>query len=339
MLHLSTTGFSDASLCLQKYEYRWVHKLISKPTGVSVPMRRGIWIHRALEVYDQGGDWGRALWQCREWAVERGVAPEKADEVFQEVVLLVNGYIDFWKEDIWEFVSSEERIEYTFEKQQLHQSATLDLIVRWLGKLWIVERKSTSDIPNASWRTVDPQTMLQYALCHLTGKYQIEGVIFDYILTKPAPVPRVKKDGTLYANTSPTTSVAWQRALDQETTALRPTEGWADRRTEYVRDGLWYQRYPVYKFDEAVGSTFKDLSGIVDRIRRAQAAGVYPRLNYLPVCKRMCSYSALCAHEYLTGHPSQILREDNFDIDTGEREGRPVDESRRLDSIGDDTDE
>jgi hypothetical protein len=323
VLKLSTTAFNDASLCLKKYEYRWIHNLIAKPSGVSQPMRRGIWIHRALEVFDQGGDWQRALLECRHWAVERGVEEEKASEVFAECVLLVQGYIDFWKDDTWEFVSSEERLVHQLNAD-LTLSATLDLLVKWRGGFWLVERKSTGDIPNASWRTVDPQTMIQFALCHLSEKYNVQGVIFDYILTKPAAVPRIKKDGKLYANTSPTTSVAWEQAVRQEQVALRPMDSWLDRRSEFVRDGLWYQRYPVFKFDAAVKSTFDDLSGIVDRLRRAEAAGVYSRLNYLPICKRMCTYSSLCAHEYSTGHPAELLRRDNFDLDTGEREGRPI---------------
>src|SRR5438105_309044 len=96
LLELSTTAYSDASLCLKRYDYRWNAKLVLKPSEVRSVMRRGTWIHRCLELIDLGQPWIPELEGMYRWAIEHEVPEEKAWQLETEVTSIVQDYVSWW---------------------------------------------------------------------------------------------------------------------------------------------------------------------------------------------------------------------------------------------------
>lgn len=322
---LSSTMYADASMCLKRFEYRWVDQLVRRPQHVGAALRRGIWLHKCLEEYHGGRDWLLALRDMMTWAAEHGVDSDKAFDIAREVEDIMRGYIDFWPSDYWQVLGSEVPIVLeTGPDSGLR--ATIDKGVKWRGEHWLAEHKSTGEIPPASWRSVDPQTALQYWLCHqvkpvIGGEVFLPvGIIFDYLLTEKPSVPRWKKDGELYANCVPTTKAAFERGVQQTQWTPRNVE--ADRQ-RLVNDSLFYRRFPVQRPEGNVQETMGDIIATLRDIRTAEQFGRYRRSFHVLTCRRFCPYSDICIHEYMLGQKSEVMRNELYMLDDGSRgEGR-----------------
>ena len=60
-LSLSSSAYRDASNCLKRYQYRWLDNLVPVPRDAKPALRRGIWLHRTLELHDLGEPWEAEL--------------------------------------------------------------------------------------------------------------------------------------------------------------------------------------------------------------------------------------------------------------------------------------
>lgn len=342
---LSTTAFNDAAFCLKKYEYRHVDKLIPRPRDVSPKMRRGTWIHRALQLHDLGLPWIEELERMYEWARNHDV-PEPT-ELFDNCRWLVEDYIAFWqghdKKEGGPFttLATEEKVEFTPVPGRTI-TATIDRIVKDArGRVWIWERKTTEDIPDSDWRGVDPQTLIQlYAA--VQNKWGTSGVIFDYVRTDPGPRIQVYKPnkqgrgGRVYDSVlgKAVTSRAFEAAIPEITTNWQPGSDYAygedyaqAMRMRLVQDEAWFIRYPVLRPDDMVLQTMKDIASAMRHISRARETNHYARSYHPLTCRLFCPYGKLCMHEYRLGRPSAAMREELFVIETPElrAEGRSED--------------
>lgn len=325
---LSSTSISDASGCLKKYQYRWVDGLVPHPKNVSTAMRRGIWLHRCLEEYHKGGEWRVALMDLHEWAMEHGVDGEKILEIHHECERIMESYIDFWPAQAWTVLGTEVPIKLDFGDGS-GVRATIDFAVRWGQQMWLVENKSTADIPPASWRAVDPQTALQYWLCHyvkpvIGGEpFLPVGVIFNYVLTKPPGKPRWKKNGELYANCGATTDKVFLKAALERINGGESISEFDGDRHALVNDDLFYKRYPVERPSGDVQTTMQDIVALLRDLKTAEQHQWYRRSLNVMSCRRFCTYQEICAHEYRLGGPSETLRNELFVPDDGTKgEGR-----------------
>lgn len=337
-LVLSTTAYSEASVCLKRFEYHQRHHLVTRPSGLSPRIRKGVWIHRALDAHGKGEYWMDALSECSTWAKDHGVPEEDRFAIFDECERILQGYFAYWEQHPrwkWQVVTSEEPIEYAVSNS-LTIRATVDKIVKWRGGLWLVEHKSTSEIPSASWRATDPQTALQYAVCALSGKYDVVGIIFDYLVTREPPVPRVKNDGRFYAGTEKqtTTTAAFDSViplmkarytdpnLDPDAFIASFAQYVQTMREQVVNDGHFFQRFEVYRPDAAITQTLRDVRATQEMILLAEKMNHWRRLNNIIYCQRFCSYADLCSAEYISGKESSLRQTDYMIEDLTDREGR-----------------
>lgn len=333
-LVLSTTTYGEASLCLKRYEYHVVERLVPAPRDLPPRMRKGLWVHKALAEHALGNDPIVALSDCADWACAHGVPEQQAIELRDECHRIVHGYLAYWggKRKLWP-ASAYLAVEQTFEAAlgpDLLVKATVDGLIRHRGGNWLVERKTTEHLPSAAWRAVDPQTLLQ-VICVTMSGIPVDGVIFDYLITREPPVPRVKQDGEFYAGTQDlvTTTAAFEKAaavarLRQEARySSGLIDGYLDGwRNQIVNDGAFYDRYEVYRPREAVLETLKDLKSVADAIREGYRTGHWRRLSSLLVCPRFCPYSNLCSSEYVMGRESTLRQTDFVIDDPNTREAR-----------------
>lgn len=347
-IHLSTTSFNEAQRCLAKFNYHQNEHLVLHPRGTKHAVRRGIFIHRALEAYHRNESILEALRPMAEWAVENGVERDAIDAVLKETGVVMQGYINYWKNERWETIATERKV-VVGENHSLQ--ATIDLVVKNRHGKWIVEHKSTTDIPPATWRGIDPQTALQFAAAELSGDddlKDIDGILFNYLNTNDPPIPRFKQDYDLYANTSVTTSGGWGKGVDQpierkgkdplpspvskahadmtigDDTYLKKLQEW---QAQFVSDGKFYQRFPVIRPAAAIWETVQDFKAVMEDIAAAQKRGHWRRQFDLMHCRKFCFYQELCSSEYMRGGIDQTLRGELFVIETPDirAAGREVD--------------
>lgn len=356
--YLSTTAYGEASTCLHKFNYHQNLHLVPKPNNISGPLRRGIWIHSCIEQYHKHGDWFSALDGLCAFATEQGVDPDQIDDRRKETERIMMGYTAFYRDaPKWKVLGSELHLEWDtgakINGKPVVLGCTLDTIVEDpVYGCVIVEHKSTGDIPPPSWRVVDPQTALQVFLAQKAG-YDVQGVIFNYLLTREPTVPRVKQNGDFYADAlnAQTTTGAFDKGaeelrriwrnldtkeaeaadagkpLKQDPDCGRANYSTADQYIESVRgqmtnDGKYYQRFAILKPEGSMKEALLDVMNTVVAIRQADKTGHWRRSYHTINCRRFCFYSEICMAEYARGgRPATVLREASFIVDEGAREG------------------
>ena len=330
--HISSTTYVSARSSLRAYWYKHILHLVPKPSDVSTALRTGIWIHACLDSFHKKGDYAAVLDALCAWAIEHGISDEKIEEHKAKTHAIMLGYQNYyWGQDKWKVIATEEHLEA--EIGGVVVTCTLDMRIMHpqYGHM-IVEHKSTGEIPSPSWRTVDPQTAIQLwvASQHKFEEGPINGVLFNYLLTKEPAVPQVKKDGEFYANAwdRTTTTEAFEKGV-KKLLAIRAEQGRIgeschaeieEARAKMANDGRFYQRFPILKPDAVIKNTMLDVAMTVGWIKACEKMGHWPCQHSALDMKRFCSYGRLCVQEIALGKPSH-LRDEEYIIDTGEREG------------------
>lgn len=322
-ISLSSSAYRDASNCLKRYEYRWLDNLVPAPRDQRPALRRGIWIHRTLELIDRAEAWEPELERMADWAVSQDVDIQKVADLKAEVADITRQYVAFWgtqwTDNQWFVEDTERKVEFS-PTPGVRLTATVDVLKRdQLGRLWIWERKTLANIPDSDWRCVDPQTMLQMVL--LRTQEPVHGVVFDYVCTKNPPSLRVKKDGRVYAGDDerqttalrvaealPVIKANWKPGIDFE--SPEHYAAWLYGRV--VADSLWFQRYPTLRDNDHLVENMRDVADTTRNILAAHARGHFPRAWNNLTCPMFCPYMRLCANEFQMGHRNDMMRREYF---------------------------
>jgi len=180
--------------CPKKADYKYHQRL--KPKVVGTPLYRGVWMHSLLEAYHGGQDW---LDVHREYV-------DKYDQLFdeeredlgdlpRECRRLMKSYIWHYAEaGDWEVIDVEVTIECEFPDGSIFRGK-VDAIIRWNGKLWFVDHKTHKRMPDFTFRLLDTQSALYLKAAELNG-LDVQGFIWNYLITKPPTVPKLVYVGT-----------------------------------------------------------------------------------------------------------------------------------------------
>lgn len=256
-----------------------------------------------------------SLQMLLEQAISWHLDAEGMKAIAEEVGLLMTAYVHHYRGDVFTVLGAEQEYRGQFGNVELR--ATVDMVIKTPEGAAIVEHKSTSEIPPAAWRAVDPQTALQAMLMAKEGLI-VDGVMFNYLDTT-AKVPRITSKDVFHGSTGITTSAHFDWAAKD---IQHPAPGYVDdMRTQLVDDERFFQRFYAKRESALLIQTMRDIAGIADAISRAMIAGHFPRSYSVFNCKRGCPYFNLCTTEYVKGGKSEVLRETEYAHDTGYREG------------------
>lgn len=188
--------------CRRAYWYRYVEKLRRKIPAR--PLQFGRIVHRMIEAYANADDpW--SVWeeirksQGKMFRSQR----EEYGEILDDSRVIMKDYFDYWesKGDVLRYTRMKGKAsEHRFEVEiapGIVAEGKLDNLAKYKGNRALVEHKSGRSFPNEDHRWRDIQSALYVRVVELLKLPPVDGVLWDFIRSKPPALPKVLKNGSL----------------------------------------------------------------------------------------------------------------------------------------------
>lgn len=315
LLRVSHSRLKTWRRCQMQHHYRYYQGL--RRIRKSIPLTVGTAIHSMIEAQHERGDWSTELEEFRaefsklfrEEQAELGDLPSICNDI-------VLGYFEAHRGDGLTYpVRRRGRATEIEVKVGLDSSTVFVGYVDAYpqdqqGRNWLMDHKTCKVIPDEDARFADLQLVTYSWLLPEMGYPKPDGVIWDYIRTKPPTRPEVLKNGTISKarKIDSTYSVYMdtvRRELGEE--AVSEYEDFA--RTLSGREDKFYRRVSLPNPPRAmVDSAVKDILVTTSEIRKAGPTATVR--NMTRDCK-MCSYYTLCQAE-VRGLDSEYIRKTEY---------------------------
>lgn len=187
--------------CRQYYHYKYVEKLRAK--RIARPLQFGTIVHKMKEEYINGGDpfavlKDIGLENMKLFRAER----EHYGDIIEDIELLMTDYYKYYPSKSLKFLKlkgkgAEHKFEIDISKEILW-TGQIDAFAETPNKLrWIVEHKNHKVIPNEDDRWRNLQSAVYTRATQILGWFQVDGLVWDYIRTKPPTRPQLLKSGAV----------------------------------------------------------------------------------------------------------------------------------------------
>lgn len=310
------TGFSMVKSyrrCPKQYEYKYIQHLqrIAPPP----PLIRGTILHEILDARATGGRVGFKTIMAK-YEEKYGTLFKEEQELYgadflENITRVYQGYLREYADEDLEFLSSEEFVSTPLVGNILFQGH-LDKRVFKDGRMWVMDHKTHKNIPTEEQRFNDYQLLMYvwaYNREHPKGD-QIEGVIWDYIRTKPPTIPEpLVKGGLSQAKNIDSDVYTYTKELVRLRLDQAPYKLFLAELAKRARHKFYHRIFlPAAPkvMTEQVVQDFTQTSQIMHGL------GVYPR-SASRDCN-WCEYYRLCNAE-LRGLDHKFIRESEFKVE------------------------
>lgn len=291
--------------CPKSYDYKY-NQGLTKRTGPAT-LTRGVTFHEMLDASVMGKDWREPLEEYRKfyeglWTEEREdySSPEDLENLYHR-------YKKHWKDEDLDYRGISEVV-VEAECEGVKFKGIIDKLPQdSQGRIWVEDHKTHKIIPDADTRFSDIQTVLYFwALRENTER--VDGILWDYIRTKPPAIPEKLKSGELSKRANIDTDYETYMGEIQKH-GLNP-DNYQDILTKIkANKKAFFQRvFLPTPNEELVNSVVSDF---IHSAREIMEAKHYPR-NLTRDCKS-CSYYQLCSAE-VRGLDSEFIRKQLFTV-------------------------
>ena len=268
--------------CGKRYYYQYVERLNEKTRPAH--LQRGSDLHGLLEALHTGDE-----------------APFHEAEAAD--LELIERYITKWQDEPeWEVIEAEPEYECTIGEYTVVFKP--DLIVKISGEYWIVDHKTTANIPD-EW---DPYNMSDFQhLLYVYGMRQngidVKGFVFNYLRTKAPTQPKQNKDGSVGNVRAIDTTYDILKAFAEETGNDGHPDVVDKLQILKITPDRYFQRHYLLVPDAAIRNATADIHAALQQIEFAWETESYPRNviskggGYLACGK--CPFQALCHADLL----------------------------------------
>lgn len=305
--------------CPKQWQYKYDERLVPKKKERALYL--GNWIHSALESFYIGGDWRDGhLPYLKDWnklfkeeqeALRKrgkGMSPP-----FPEVVeRIMKSYVWYRRDEGWEVVGTEIPFEVEtpliIKGKVQNLQGIIDLVVDDEdGRRWVVDHKTASNIPEQdAYHATDPQLMLYPWAAKQAWGWDIAGVIYNYVQSRPPSIPQLTKAGRVSKRKVRTDYPTLARFIKQN--GLDPAEFSNQLRT-LRKASPFLERYRLPREARVTKEVLKDVLTVAKRIRT-------PGHRYRVItrdCAKFCPYHVICRAE-LGGFDTSLIRKQNFTL-------------------------
>jgi len=327
--------------CRRAYHHKYVEGLQRRRT--KRPLMFGKIIHRMLEAHAQEDEDPFEVLRSISFENEKLFTAEREmyGDIVEDVETIMREYFDYHADGLRMVPVPDETGELRFGEHEFAvpladlAGPTADGIVfkgqvDGLGRTpnrlrWLVETKTHDKRPDDDERWRNVQTIVyRRVVLHLGWMSSLDGVCWNYVMSKAPTVPRVLKDGTRLSNQAVTTlpSVV-RRALAEA--SLRPED-----HDEILQRAVETRREYFQRIYCPVSETISDriFDGFVEsacEMRDTQGRGPGP-MNVGRHCS-WCDYEPLCRAE-LTGGDVDFVKQGEYTVEDPEAYRRTKRDSR-----------
>lgn len=307
---MSADTFSQSKIkafrrCRKIYDYKYNQGLTRRTAPAT--LSRGITLHEMLDAPVMGKDWREPLEKYRQeyqglWSdeTENYSSPEELESLYLR-------YHKHWANDGLDYRGlSEIPIETTH--RGIKFKGIIDKLPRdQMGRIWLMDHKTHKILPDEDARFSDIQTVLYYWALREEGE-QVDGVMWDYIRTKPPAVPETLKSGGLSKRANIDTDYDTYLGEIQRL-GLDPAD-YQDILTK-LKQGkkVFFQRVKLPTPSETLVSSV--VNDFFDTAEQILEATTFER-NMTRDCKS-CSYYQLCSAE-VRGLDSEFIKRQLFTV-------------------------
>ena len=309
-LSISQSKIKSWLHCKNAYYYAYVLKLVRRIT--SRPLQFGNWFHPLLECRINGTDWKHRHRVLTRKFNKLDLSAEdeaKLGDLPNDVLTVYGAYERYYKDDDITYLLVEEGNDYAeqFVSVPLMKGIDFDFILdafiaNFEGKQFVFDHKCMQTNPGQYIRDSDLQSATyEWGLREM--EFDVAGMVWDYVGSKPPSVPKINKNGTMSVAATGT----WQRIALQviednslETKDYKDFLSGLEGNEEKWFNRVW-QPYRPKTMDLLMG----DVKDVAKDIQKN--AGKIRTRNYSYTCDR-CDFRDLCLAELRGGNTSSMLR-------------------------------
>jgi hypothetical protein len=209
-MKISVTERATFKKCRKRWEYQFVRNLV--PIQEDFPaLWIGTGVHAALEEYYCGDN---ALAALNRWWVENiANAPTQVqmspEATWDLMSAMVGGYAKFaaTEDQDWEVLATEHRLHVPIPgTTDGVLSGRMDLLIRWNGKVWVVDHKTAAAFVDEATLEFDDQMTAYIWMVHESTGEEVSGAVYNQLKKKIPEKPLVLQNGSLSKNKQQSTT-------------------------------------------------------------------------------------------------------------------------------------
>lgn len=280
--------------CRREFRYKYIDQIGSK--APRPPLLKGTILHEMLDARATGRkDPGDILEEYRKkYKKLLNAEQEFYGDLIGDLERIFRGYCRHWMDEDLTYEESETAA-ITDLTPDLRYCGTIDKIVLdKRGRRWIMDHKCHKTIPSDQNRLSDLQLVLYiWAWNRWNPDRPVEGIIWDYLRTKPPTIPEQLKNGQLTQRKNIDTDVVtYRKELKRLKLDPKPYRETLERLEKTGADRFYRRIYLPSPSKELTASILEDARTEGILMHRLK---VYPR-NLTYQCEG-CEFFSLCQAE------------------------------------------
>lgn len=299
--------------CHKCYDYKYNQKL--EPRRKARPLVFGSVIHEMIEANANNKKPSSILKKYR--SETKNMFSVEVDEylkVIDDAEALMEHYFKFYEDDGLEFMEINGKLaEHEFEvplTKDILLKGKIDAFMRDKKKkrIWLTEHKSHKEIPGEDVRWRDIQTATYYEVTPKLGIKQVDGILWDYVRSKPPSIPELLKKGGLSKAKIDTLPSVYLDAIKEHN--LNPKDYKEILKSLEGREETYFKRVFMPISSKLTGQLMKETIATAQEM--AERGEDDCTRNISRDCS-WCSYEKLCRAE-LFGLDADFIRKKEFTI-------------------------
>lgn len=300
--------------CKNQHFYRYEMRIV--PKRPAVPLFRGRILGDALDARAEGRDFEEVL--AKYEAEYKKLFIEEREfygDLIGDCRAILQRYCKTYKHEKLKYLPDpktgkpyELKVEFELFDDVLFIGYIDKMAKDKQGRLWVMDHKSHKQIPDEGDRFLDLQLVTYVWAAPLAGLPKPDGVLWDYIRTKPPSVPPLLKNGELSKAAKIDTDYETYMAAIKDN-GLKVSDYKDMLKSLEGAEAKFFKRVPLpHPNKELVKNMVSDLTTTAHEIKHL---GDVDRVRSMDRMCKSCSYFTICMAE-LRGLDSEFIRKHEY---------------------------